>query len=552
MIAKSVIHKHKPIIRFFGFFILTVFLNTLIVDYALAKPPDTNKQELASLTKQLVETKDQQKLYAPFKELDDFYCAEHRYRDYAEFLKSLAKKNKASEPFIDYYIASCRYQQLKYLEQTQDWDEYFANGNSYREQITTGLKNTIAKTTPQDPLNIYARLLIWSFHKDQQDTFQETALDDLLSATRDYAAKSADNTPLKKVADELFAYGEKAKAKEIYRLYVDRIISQSQDDEKLKETARSFYEEGNLEFSEVIYDAYIEKVLKLWPKEKSIPALIDIAKLFAPQPQGKGPSDPVYAEKIFKKIEELGGKEVFDEELIYLRSFCLEKAKEYDQARENYIYLLECYPQTRYADEANFKIAVISAYILKDLKTAKDYFKLLAAKTTFSPQVIASLYQLGLLSQWEGDLVKAKECYNNLLEKSQGGFAQTRALTQERLKEIAEEKPIEYNLKTFLDSSLKDGSAKLDMNKADLKTSLYRVKKDETIHIDSGGYTLEAGCMQVEQQYLWSGDTGKTQASFDQAGFDTSYTDSGTKIISLIMVSPSGITGRDICLIDVN
>ncbi|TRZ94727.1 hypothetical protein D4R78_05815 [bacterium] len=550
MIAKSVIHNHKPMSRFFKFFILTVFLSIFSVHYALAKPPVRDKQKLTALTKQLIETKDQQKLYAPFAELDDFYCAEHKYQDYTEFLKSLANKNKATEPFIDYYIASCRYQQLKYLEETQDWDEYFTNGNSYRDQITSGLKSVVAKTTPQDPLNIYARLLKWRFHKDQQDSFQETALDDLISATRDYVGKSADNNPVKKVADELFAYGEKAKAKEIYRLYVDKIISQSQGDDKLKDTARSFCKEGNLEFSEVVYDAYIEKVLKLWPKEKSIPALIDIAKLFAPQ--DKGPSDPLYAEKIFKKIEELGGKEAFDEELIYLRSFCLEKAKEYDQARENYIYLLERYPGTKYADEANFKIAVISAYILKDLKTAKDYFKLLAAKTTFSPQVIASLYQLGLLSQWEGDTLKAKEYYNNLLEKSQAGFAQTRALAQERLKEIAEEKPIEYNLKTFLDASLKDESVKPDMNKADLKTSLYRVKKGETIHIDSGGYSLEAGCMQVEQQYLWSGDIGKTQASFDQAGFDTSYTDSGTKIINLIMVSPSGIIGRDICLIDVN
>jgi len=550
MILKSVIHKNKPMVRFFRFVILAVFFSTSGLHSLLAKPPDTNKQELTSLTKQLAETKDQEKLYPLFARLVDLYYTEHKYEDCVESLRSLASKNKASGPFADYYIASCRYQQLKYLEEAQNWDEYFANGNSYRDQITNSLKSAIAETNPKDPLYIYAKLLNWRFHKDQQDTFQEAALDDLINAARDYAGESADNDPVKKVADELFAYDEKSKAKEIYKLYVNKLINQPQGEDKLKDTARKFYEEGNLEFSEVVYDAYIDKVLKSWPKEKSIPALIDIAKLFSPR--DKGSSDPLYAAKIFKQIEELGGRESLDEELTYLRGFCLEKAKEYDQARENYIYLLERYPGTKYADEANFKIAAISAYILKDLKTAKDYFKGLSAKANSSPQVITSLYQLGLLSQWEGDLVKAKEYYNNLLEKSQDGFTQDRALAQKRLKEIAEGKPIEYNLKTFLDASLKEEYAKLDMNKADLKTSLYRVKKDEAIHIDSGGYILEAGCMQVEQQYLWSGDTGKTAPSFDQAGFDTSYSDSGTKIINLIIVSPSGIIGRDICFIDVN
>jgi len=225
--------------------------------------------------------------------------------------------------------------------------------------------------------------------------------------------------------------------------------------------------------------------------------------------------------------------------------------KDYPKAKDLYLDLLKRYPQTKYADEADFKTGIISTYILRDMKTGRDYFEKLARKETLSPQVISSLYQLGLLSQWENDLVKAKDYYNKLVEKSGNDFAETVVLARERLKEITESKPIEYNLKTFLDASLKAESPAFESVKVDLNSSRYRLKKDESTDINCTPYAVESGCMKVEIQYLWSGDLGTAKTSLEKSGFNATYAQRGTKIINLAVVSPTGVLDRSIEIVDV-
>lgn len=90
-----------------------------------------------------------------------------------------------------------------------------------------------------------------------------------------------------------------------------------------------------------------------------------------------------------------------------------------------------------------------------------------------------------------------------------------------------------------------------DMSKLDLKASLYRPKKDQQINISASPYIAESGCMHVEIQYLWSGYLGTTKPSLQQPSFDTVYTQPGTKVISLVVVSPSGVMDRSIEMVDV-
>jgi tetratricopeptide (TPR) repeat protein len=285
------------------------------------------------------------------------------------------------------------------------------------------------------------------------------------------------------------------------------------------------------------------------PKERLIPVLTDIAKSFAANAGVQG--DLAYAEKIFKKIEEIGTKEAFNEELLYVRAFNLEKFGEYLQARDIYIDLVTLYPKSIHADEADFKIGIIYTYIARDLKNGKVYFERLAQKELVSPQVIAGLYQLGLLSQWGQDLTKAKEYYLKLIEKAKNEYPETVGFANERLKEIKESRPIEYNLKVFLDVSLKEEYLALDTTKLDLKAQPLTVKKDEGINFVSRPYIAASGCLHVELQYLWSGDTGKVKPSLAEPAFDTAYTENGTKVVSLVVVSPSGIVDRNIYMTDV-
>ena len=188
---------------------------------------------------------------------------------------------------------------------------------------------------------------------------------------------------------------------------------------------------------------------------------------------------------------------------------------------------------------------------MRDAKSGKDYFEKLARREAITSQVISALYQLGLLKQWEADNSGAGDYYRRLIDKAKGGYAQTAALAQERLKEINAAKPLDYNLQSLLDACLKEENAGLDMTKLDLKSSPPQPKINQEVEIVSTAYTAESGCTQVEIQYLWAGDLGAAQPASTQPSFFTRYDEPGTYTVGLIAVSPSGIIDRSIAIIDV-
>ncbi|MBI4972719.1 MAG: hypothetical protein HZC16_02740 [Candidatus Omnitrophica bacterium] len=509
-----------------------------------------DNDKVISLSKQIMEASSSAELNTSFEELKGVYFTEHKYTDFVVFLKSLSAQKKELESFANYYIALARYHHLKYLEETQNWDEYFSNGNTYRDELTASAQKVIDATIKKDPLNIRSRLMLWRFHKDQQDVFAEEALTGLMDAVLEYAKDAGQDIALvKEVADQLLSYEQKGKARELYKIYLDRLLSSQIKDEELAKTAADFYQEGNLELAESAYDIYIERMTANLAKEQLVPLLLEIAQKFSYTDQGA--CDPLYAEKIFEKITAVSNREALNEELIYLRAFNLEKIKEYPKAKENYLDLITRYPATVHADEAEYKIGIINTYILRNITDGRVYFEKLAQKEIISPQVISGIYQLGLLKQWEGDNLKAKEYYDKLIERSGEDFKETVELAKERLKEINEAMPLEHSLKTFLDVSLKEEYAMYDRTKLNLKAAPYRGKKDEPVSIAATAFAGESGCLQIELEYLWSGHLGKVKDSPQGSNFPTQYLHSGTKEINLVVVSPSGIIDRDIDMADV-
>lgn len=509
-----------------------------------------DNDKLVALSKQIIEAKTSEALYAPFEFLKNEYFQDNKYTEFIDFLNSLKLKNKTAEPFINYYIALTRYDQLKHLEQNQIWDEYFAQGNAYRDDITNGLKSAIEATSAFDALNIYAKLLLWQFHKDQQDAFAQDSLSSLMNSVLEYSKVAQDIEPIKVAADKLLAYEEKGKSRELYKAYAVKIATSDIKDADLLKSAENFFEEGNFELSETLYDDYITRISVSLPKDKLLSVLETLAKSFAYNDLGN--HDMFYAEKIFKKIEEAGGKEAFDLESMYLRAFNLEKAKDLPSAKDIYLDLISRFPGSIYNDEALYKSGIISAYVQADIKSAKEYFEKLAQQEKdLSPQAISGLYQLGLLSQWEGDSVQAEEYYEKIINVPSVDAWDTQALVRQRQKEIEEGKPIEYNLKTFMDVSLKRENGRYDMGKSQLKASVYKVKKSQDVSFSSTAALPDSGCMQVELQYLWSGHLGSANPSSMHSVFTTSYASAGTKEINLIVVSPAGIIDRNIDLIDV-
>ncbi|MDD5500332.1 MAG: tetratricopeptide repeat protein [Candidatus Omnitrophica bacterium] len=488
-------------------------------------------------------------LCADLENMEPEYFENGRFNEFSELLDNYKDKKKLPAGCLHYYKALCRYSQLKYLEEKQSWDDYFANGNTYRDQILENANKAISETGDADPLRIKSRLLLWKFYRDQQGTFGDQGVDDLLSDLTAYSKSSGDPGLIREVADELSSCGEKNGARAVYKIYVAKLSSGNISDQELKATAGKFYEEGNLDLAEDIYDIYIGRISGSMDKEALAAGLFEIAGFFVYKPSGK--CDMPYAEKIYEKIYELGGEGNFDQEAIYLRAFNLEKYMNYRKAGEIYSSLVRLYPEGGHSEEALYKIAMIDAYALSDIEKAREFFGKLASEGVSGPYALSSLYQLGLLSQWEGDLDKAKGYYEALLKGAGEGYAQTVSRAKQRLGEIEESKQLDYNLKTFLDSALKKDVFLPEGAGPGLEASGFILQKGESVTVSAVANMPESGCNQVQVQYLWSGDIGIPAPQVTDGSIKSSYSDPGTKEVNLVVVSPAGITGYSFAMLDV-
>ncbi|MDD5669365.1 MAG: hypothetical protein PHE58_04975 [Candidatus Omnitrophica bacterium] len=535
-----------------------LFLGAVLrIGYAQENPP------VISWQAQLKDAKNDDQVFHALEILKDSCVKEHRYSEFIEILREEEKKNKVVSQFIPYYTALSRYLQLKYLEEKQSWDEYFAKGNDYREEIMVGAEKTAQVFPAKTAVSLYARLLLWQFHRDQQDAFHEEALDALLQNIQEYIKNSDDPQPLKDIADAFLAYGEKAKANDVYKLYVDKFIAKGGTEKEIRAIADGFYKEGNIDLSQILYDVYAERVIKNagGNKEQAVEEITGIARLFF----CKNDCLP-FTEKLFDRVEKEYGKDSLQEQIVYERAFNLCRSRDFLKAKDMYLDLLKRFPETTHADEANFKLGMIYTYVLRDAKTGKFFFENQVKKDRaafeqpvqdpagvqrISPMTIASLYQLGLLSQWEEKNEKAKEYYAKLVTAAGLNFQDRVALTKERLNEIEGNKPLEYNLKTFMDLSLKEEDQSFDMSKADLRSSPCRSMKDKETSVSAVSVVPQSGCMQVEVQYLWSGNLGSAQPASETANFSTVYSQPGTTEINVVVVSSSGFIDRSFDLIDV-
>jgi hypothetical protein len=102
-----------------------------------------------------------------------------------------------------------------------------------------------------------------------------------------------------------------------------------------------------------------------------------------------------------------------------------------------------------------------------------------------------------------------------------------------------------------LDLALKEENSAFNMSKVDLKSQPSTSRINTEIFLGSSTSLPQSGCMQVEVNYLWSGDLGLKKPQNNEASFSTSFSEPGTKVINLVVVSPSGVIDRSLELIDI-
>ena len=484
--------------------------------------------------------------------LKECYYSSGGYGDFFSYLKTLASRRKDIAPWVYYYAALARYDQLAYLQAEKKWDEYFAEGETYRRESDEYAQKAL-KSSADGALPVYAGLLLWQSLREQQDGNSARALTELLSAAREYAAAAGANIKaIKTVADGLDSAGEKTKAAEFYKLYVTKMASGAADPVGILTLAEQFFKEGNILLAELAYDAYAENLLKsaAYSQEEKTGILFKIAGRFVYNDEGA--CDPEYAEKIFSMIESSAGPESFSEAALYTRAWNLEKSRSFEAAEKRYSELAARFPGGVYADEAVFKAGVIKMYALRDTDGGKQCLQKLADSGRKGPYVIGALYHLALLLQWEGDSSRAAEYYNMLIELSGKHYEEEVALARARMAELAGNKPIEYNLRTFLELSFRPENSMYNMSRLDVKASPAQASGGESVSLASSAHTAESGCMPVKLSFLWSGQTGKnSKFSADDAGFSTAYQEQGSRIINVVALHPSGTIDRSFVIVDV-
>ena len=503
------------------------------------------EEKVDYLRQSITASTDESALFDTVLDGSNGFYKDARFDEFLTLLTSIDRKDKAWSAVNDYFFALTRYKQLAQLEQSQQWEQYFNQGSAYREEIGQRLERSLKESANKDQVNISARLLSLQMTFDQTGPAAE-AVTAFVDAAKKYAEAAKDFGPLKSAADMLMSNNEKRAAKELYKVYLEKTTSAGMPDADLVAMAKGFLKDGNIDFSESAYDIYLKR-LQTYPKEKAVPALFEVAAQFAFK--DKQVNDPYFAEKVFALAEASGGEDAFDAGNSYLRAFNLERSGEFPAAKDRYLALVKRFPDSGHVLEARFKAAVICAFAQKDLASAREQFELLSKKEPAAPESISALYQLGLLKQWEKDNEAARAYYSQAVEKAGTGYPETTALCQQRLQEIAAGKELDYPVKSFLDASL--GSNPADMSKAQVEAGLAGLKQGDEESFSGIAQPGESGCTQVILSYLWSGDLGAASPDAQQNEFKTSYKEPGTKLVTLVVMSPTGLLDRAITMINV-
>ena len=502
----------------------------------------------------LSNTKDKKALQS-LDMLSEMYFGQHQYNSFVEFLKKLAKKKPpvCSVP-VSYYISLCRYHQLKYLEETKNWKEYFDQGNNYRQELFSEAQE-IVRACPESACAVRAQLLSWLQHKAQNDSQMEGSLTKLIAMAKDYGAKGSPEIEIiKQVADNLREQQETALAKGIYNLYVKGLIEVEKSPLSLESSAEDALKGSNIDLAEIIYERYIDLIKNSLAKDTLAQELIVIIKNFATDGWNKG-KDPLFAEKALGILKELCGKSYLSEDLQYGRAYNLQRLKEYAKCAQEYALLIEDFPESAYRNEAEFKLGLLYTYCLGQKEKGLSSWNNLIERN-LSPNLkhtnsfwlgyaAESLYQKGIISQYEGALETAGAGYAQIIELLTGkdGYKNLLERTKARQKEIEQTKPMEYNLKMFLDTALKQPIA--EQGGLEVKVFPFKVVslKVEEVKFSIQQYIVTSGCMAPELTYLWSGDTGNIQPLPTTQDFTTAYETSGVKVVNAVVTSPSGVVG---------
>ncbi|HAJ57090.1 MAG TPA: hypothetical protein DCL35_04900 [Candidatus Omnitrophica bacterium] len=533
---------NKPVLSFLGFFFLiffclpsSVLCPLLSIVYAQEAPLEA-----------VVESADLGKLSEEYFGRDD-------HDGFYEYLKNI------SEPGAEvyYYLALCRQKTIEYWEETKNWEGIYDKADAYKKEIVADLRSAEGVVKDDPGLLLKIKYLKWLRAKGDNQELAPGLFNDLINTAKDASAAGVPPEAVKNIADELAVLEDKFLSRRLYEVYAAGLIASDLPADGLKAEADKFLKDNNVYLAKALFEVYLDKVSgdkDLWARQA-----VKIADLFAHQ-GGSEAIAPVYAEDMYKKAYALAGLAAFDGDSQYRRAFNLERIKEYKDAAERYKELLLNYAGYGRKAAVNFRLGVISAYALKDIGAAVEYF--LKAKDDEAPGHLSlpALYQIGLLDQYNGLTDKAAESYGSCIDTAKGlGLdVENNEICRkcaDRLNEIEEKKELKYALKLFLDGVFRpeavagvQEAASLDV---DLTAHPARQEKGKPIRFIVTTSNPQTGCMTPVYAYEWSGETGTIANIPNSPELTTDYSTIGIKVVNIAVVGPGGLEGSAFDMVEV-
>jgi hypothetical protein len=341
--------------------------------------------------------------------------------------------------------------------------------------------------------------------------------------------------------------GLSREAQNIYALYAEKIKSSEKDPFKLDAMADAAFVEGNFSLAVALYGAELKLISQSATKDAYADILIKLVNKFADNGWSVG-KDPAYAEELFKLLESNPGK--LNADLLYLRSYNLERLKEFKPAVLSYQNFIKFYPDDKRISEARFHAGIINLYILNNPDEAFQY--LLPLGVGKDSWAVSANYYLGLYYQWNKRIDLANKYYalakSQLDQESSLKNDLLLRLLGERLAELQENKAIEDNLRLFLEAAF---SQSMVSNNLELKVVPAKSYVNQPQKLDLSYFANSIGCFQPEVKFFWAGETGNNNINNDTQNFDASFVFPGSKVVFVTFQSAGSVSGRQLEIMDI-
>ncbi len=471
------------------------------------------------------------------------YFSAHDYDAFYNSLSGLIEKDKTNAAAY-FYRALARIEQIAHWKKIKNWEGVYDVGPAYQEGIAADL-DAAEKAAQEDATILFGvAFLRWRAAQEKENEEAYGLFDAVVAAAQEAAGSKEGLARIKETADGIKDLEDKNLSRRLYSVYVDYLAGSDMPRETLRKTADDFLDEGNLYLAKSMYAIFLKGIEDDKVRAR---AMVEIANRFA-HPGDAEALDPVYAEELYQRAMDVEGPQAFDQEGVYRRAYNLERLKDYEGALKSYGQWIASYRASDKARAAQvlFREGALAAYGLADTEKAKMFFQDLIDNFSVDPLVVSAQYHLGLLAQGAQEVDAAREHYAAALSLARAGLnegSEIVALTNARLEELKEGRPMAYGLRLFMEGAFgRDEEAPMPLYvDVTARPSLTTVDGDVRYVVTTSNPMT--GCTMPNYAYEWSSELGGLENVPNSAEQTMDYKEPGLKVVFVAVVGTAGLEG---------